>query len=612
MRRSVILNSALALAVAGIGFGGYRAMSTKKVSKVTTTVVEAKKGIVLTAVTASGNLQVPGQVDANFDSAVTSNKIVEILVKVGDTVKVGQPLARVNDATLKNTLATTQASYDSTKASVEKTRTGLTADERTQLTSSATQAKVSLDSAQASFDNAKSNAVISATGYIESVKQATTSLANAQATADRDLATTEASLDQVQVAYDREVAAFEALKATAAADDANQLPCATGLTAADGTLCADTPATTGVGAKPAVAGAISKAAASKAAVTKEEATNIQQTNSLTNAKNSLESTKLKTQQSITSATNSLTNSKNAQTSGLAKDQQSIDSASRQLETQKASYASTLAANALKLKGATDAELAKASSDMLNAENSLATAKKNLDLATLLAPGAGTIASINGKVGANPSSGSGAGASSTAFMVITDLSVLEVKAGFSEADAARIKVNQGVTVTMDALSGKLLSGTVRAIDTVSTLVSNVVTYYVYVTVDGSDPAVKPGMTTTLSVVVEKAENVVTLPSSAVTARGTAASVKVQTGATVKDVETRNLVLGLKGDTLIEIKSGLVVGDKVVITRGGSTATGSGTITGAGGVTAVPGAGGVGAFPGGGATGAAGGGVRTPTG
>lgn len=239
--------------------------------------------------------------------------------------------------------------------------------------------------------------------------------------------------------------------------------------------------------------------------------------------------------------------------------------------------------------------------MLKADTDLATAKKNLELSTLLAPAAGTIASMSGKIGTSPggnaSSGSGAStstSSSTTFMVITDLSVLEVKAGFSEADAAKVKVDQGVTVTLDALAGKVLGGKVRAIDTVSTLVSNVVTYYVYATVVGIDPAVKPGMTSSLSVVVDKAEDVVTLPSSALTARGNAATVKVQTGPTPKDVEVRNITLGLKGDTLIEIKTGLVAGDKVIVSRGGTTTASSGTLTGGG--TAVPGGA---AVPGGGA-------------
>ena len=600
MKRSIVLNSTLAVATVALGFAGYSAMGTKAAAKVTSSVFEAKKGIVLSAVTASGNVQVPGQVDASFDSAVTSNKVTEILVKVGDKATVGQPLAKVNDASLQTALASAQAAWTSTKASTDKVKAGLTVDDKTQLQSGATQAKVSLNSAQASLDNARTNADINGGNYDEAIHQANVSLDTAKAQSDRDLTTAQLSVQQAQAAADKEAPIYAAAQTAAATDETNRVPCDTaGGVPLDGATCA-------------VAG--TRAANSKTALAKEETTQTQVVNALANAKNSQESTKLKAAQSVTSATNALTNSENNQTSGLAKDTQAIDSAARQLETARAGYASTLAANDLKLKSPTEADLAAANASLLKADTDLATARKNLELSTLLAPAAGTIASISGKIGASPggnsSSASGSGASSSssssssAFMVITDLSVLEVKAGFSEADAAKVKVDQGVTVTLDALAGKVLGGKVRAIDTVSTLVSNVVTYYVYVTVEGSDPAAKPGMTSSLSVVVDKAEDVVTLPSSAVTARGNAASVKVQTGATTKDVEVRNITLGLKGDTLIEIKTGLVAGDKVIVTRGGTTTTGSGTLTGGGG--AVPGgAGGAGQGGAGGARGGAGG-------
>ena len=518
------------------------------------------------------------------------------MVKVGDKVTIGQPLARVSDVAGQTALASAEASYASTKASTDKVKAGLTSDDKTQIQSSNTQSKISLNSAQAALDNAQTNADFNARSYTESVRQSTLSLDAAKAQADRDSTTSQLSVDQSQATADREAVVYSAAKSLAESDEANRLPCDSGGTPVNGGTCAQ---------------ATNTANLSKAALAKEETTQTQAVNGLTNARNSLESAKLKSAQSITSATNSLTNAQNNQTSSSAKDDQAIDNAGRQLETAQASYSSTLAANNIKLKSPTEADLAQANVSMVNAETALATAKKNVENTTLLAPAAGTIATINGKIGASPggSSSSSSGASSgsstsstSAFLVITDLSVLEVKAGFSEADAAKVKVDQGVTVTLDALAGKLLSGKVRAIDTVSTLVSNVVTYYVYVTVDGSDAAVKPGMTSSLSVVVDKAENVVTLPSSAVTARGSAASVKVQTGATTNDVEVRNITLGLKGDTLVEVKSGLLAGDKVIVTRGGATTTGgSGTLTGATPVGGAPG----GNIPGGAPGGARGG-------
>jgi macrolide-specific efflux system membrane fusion protein len=147
-----------------------------------------------------------------------------------------------------------------------------------------------------------------------------------------------------------------------------------------------------------------------------------------------------------------------------------------------------------------------------------------------------------------------------------------------------------------LSGVSVTGTVQSIDDVSTLVSNVVTYYANVALDPSPEAasVKVGMTASIEVVVNKADNVLMLPATAISARGTTATVSVQTGSSTKDIQTRQVTLGLKGDQSVEITSGLAEGDKIVITRtsgtgstggtgaGGSRVAGTGTLTGGGGL------------------------------
>ena len=279
MNRSIVLNSTLAVATVALGFAGYPAMGTKAAAKVTTSVFEAKKGIVLSAVTASGNVQVPGQVDASFDSAVTSNKVTEILVKVGDKVTVGQPLAKVNDASLQTTLASAQAAWTSTKASIDKVRAGLTADDKTQLQSGATQSKVALNSAQASLDNARTNADINAGNYDEAIQQANVSLDTAKAQSDRDLTTAQLSVQQAQAAADKEAPIYAAAQTSAATDENNRVPCDTaGGVPLDGVTCAV---------------ATTRAANSKTALAKEETTQTQAVNALANAKNSQESTNSK-------------------------------------------------------------------------------------------------------------------------------------------------------------------------------------------------------------------------------------------------------------------------------------------------------------------------------
>jgi macrolide-specific efflux system membrane fusion protein len=111
------------------------------------------------------------------------------------------------------------------------------------------------------------------------------------------------------------------------------------------------------------------------------------------------------------------------------------------------------------------------------------------------------------------------------------------------------------------------------------VSNVVTYFAYVTLD-PDAAlvqVKPGMTASVQVIVNHADGVVYLPTSAVSARGTTATVDVATGTDLNKTTPTAITLGLRGDSSVVVTSGLKAGDKVVIVR---QATAAGAAAGAG--------------------------------
>ncbi len=104
-----------------------------------------------------------------------------------------------------------------------------------------------------------------------------------------------------------------------------------------------------------------------------------------------------------------------------------------------------------------------------------------------------------------------------------------------------------------------------------------TYDVTVDFDGRVGSVKPGMTATVAVTTAEADNVLTLPASAVPTSGTTGTVQVQrsNGKTVRTT----IGIGLRGDNSVQITSGLSAGDKVVTTVA-SGATGTGT--GAGGL------------------------------
>ena len=166
------------------------------------------------------------------------------------------------------------------------------------------------------------------------------------------------------------------------------------------------------------------------------------------------------------------------------------------------------------------------------------------------------------------------------MSLTDLTSLQVVAGFSETDAAKISLGQPATVSFNALTGTSLQGKVSEIDINSTTVSNVVTYNVTVSIVGAPSSLKPGMTANVSVTTAEKDNVLELPSSAITASGNTATVGVLQ-ADGKTVVTKTITIGMRGDTNDEI-TGLNVGDKVVVALAGARSSSLTGRTGAAGL------------------------------
>jgi multidrug efflux pump subunit AcrA (membrane-fusion protein) len=614
--KTKVLNGALLVVVAGAGFGGYRALdSSGSSSTVTRTTATVTKGTVAQSVSATGNISALTSVDINFDSGVSSNLVTEIDVKVGDKVTKGQVLAKVDDKTVQNALASAQASLASAQANYDKVKAGLTPQDRVQVDASDEQAQVQLANAQTAVDNAVANQAQDATTSAASISQAQNNLANVQAQADRDLAAPQAAYDTANANYAGPKATRDAAVANRDASQAalNDADATVATLTADRDYCAaDSSAVTATDGHSCATVVVDLAAAQTDRNTKATALTASQnalysaeialtpfTNALNTTTTALDNQKLKSKQSVDSATNSLTNATNSQAAQVLKDQQSLLSAQRALESQTASYNSTIAANQLKRQAPTTADMASQQVSLTNAQNSLFTAQKNAANAVLLAPAAGTVSASNGRIGyagSNTSGGAattGTGGSSNAFISLADLTTYEVKVGFSESDSSKVKVGQAATVSLDALNNAKLNATVRSIDSVSTLVSNVVTYYAYLTITQTNGvAVQPGMTASVAVTVDSKENVLYLPTSAVTSRGTTGTVNLELDKDPKKTEERPVSIGLRGDTTLEIKTGLNEGDVVVTVRtkvstaqtpqtnAGGTLTGNGTTAGAG--------------------------------
>lgn len=244
--------------------------------------------------------------------------------------------------------------------------------------------------------------------------------------------------------------------------------------------------------------------------------------------------------------------------------------------------------------ANDQQLRQAQQSYYNAKNQIAqltaqqsTLNGELAQATITAPAAGVVESVDIVSGADAPSGSA---------IVLDTGGLQASVTIAETDLPKVKVGQAASVTVGAVDTTTTGKVLSIAPTATGGNSSVVTYAVVVSL-GSLPAdTRAGMTASVSLTVAKATNVLAVPAIALVSGTDGYSVQVM--AANGSVSTEAVEVGLVTSTLAQITSGLTEGQRVVI--GVSTARTSTTTT-------------TGGFGGlGGALGGGGGGFRGPNG
>jgi HlyD family secretion protein len=210
-------------------------------------------------------------------------------------------------------------------------------------------------------------------------------------------------------------------------------------------------------------------------------------------------------------------------------------------------------------GSVNDQLLSAEQQLNNANLALLQARDKLAGTTITAPLAGRVLSVGGKVGQSESPGG------TGFVVLGDVSTLTVTAQFSEADVGKIVVGQIASIvlpnTTDAVSGK-----VSQVDPAATVSGRLVRYGVEVAFDQVPTDLLLGESATVTVTTASAQNVLYTSSAAVTgvANGKGrVTVQVAGHNVVRTVE-----VGLRGDQYTELKSGVSLGDVLVLPESGS--------------------------------------------
>jgi HlyD family secretion protein len=232
--------------------------------------------------------------------------------------------------------------------------------------------------------------------------------------------------------------------------------------------------------------------------------------------------------------------------------------------------------------------------------------------TALAPG--TDASIPGVGAAATSDQSGnasSGISATrpgggAFIILNNVNSYQVVVPFEESDASKVRPNQDVEVSFDAVPDLQLPGKVLSIAPNGVNISGVTNYYATILLTKTDPRLKAGQTAEAAVVTNSLDNTLVVPNSAVIKAGGNSYVNVP-GPNGQPVR-KQFTPGAVGDDNTQVLGGLSEGDQVVFPQA-SPGAGSGSTTGqnsGSGSSGGSGSGGSGSGGSGGGSGGGGGG------
>jgi HlyD family secretion protein len=160
------------------------------------------------------------------------------------------------------------------------------------------------------------------------------------------------------------------------------------------------------------------------------------------------------------------------------------------------------------------DYANAQAQVTRADASLDLAQQRLDDATVRAPLAGTIIEKAVSTGQVITSATGAFGGGTLLLKMADLSQVRVRALVNETDIGNIQAGQQATVTVDAYPDRPFRGSVEKIEPQAVVQQNVTMFPVLVAVSNREGLLMPGMNGEVSVLVERRENVISVPIDAV--------------------------------------------------------------------------------------------------
>jgi HlyD family secretion protein len=251
---------------------------------------------------------------------------------------------------------------------------------------------------------------------------------------------------------------------------------------------------------------------------------------------------------------SYTTNLDAYKTALDSQKQAVDKAKNAVTSAENSYEKTRLQVEDTLAPASSTDLASSQAQVTSARAQLSNAYDAYDNTVIKAPFDGVIADLTVDAGDEASSGT------SIATIITKQQVATIS--LNEVDAAKVKVGDLATVTFSAVSDLTISGKVGDVDNIGTVSQNVVNFSAKVVFDTQSDLVKPGMSASVDIITDSAQDALIVPSAAVKMANNQSYVLVLVNGAP---EQRIVTAGLSNDTETVITGDNIQENDEVVTK-----------------------------------------------
>ncbi|MEE9198958.1 MAG: efflux RND transporter periplasmic adaptor subunit [Dehalococcoidia bacterium] len=563
-------------------------------------VVEVGRGDLDISVSASGVVVAPHQANLSFESAGT---VAELSVELGDTVSRGQVLARLETSSLERAVAQAEAVFSAAQLNLQKAQEPYDEKDFARAEAAVAQSEAGLKTAQLNLEKAQEPydekdiagaeaAVSSAQAALKAAQDAledTWKLYDGNAIADA-----EAAVRNAQVALEnaqRDLESAQETQATNIAVAENSVPtlerayiqavdkhynigCTPAacsqveprIFAGGGTVEGEVDAAWIALVQARSALIVAQLGAVKAIATAENGVD-KAGDTLRNAEQDLEdalegadASDIEVKESQIESARAALRQAQAQLADIRAGADAIDIEIKEHEIESALATLRKAqAELADIKAGPDAvDIELSEAQVTSATIALAEAREKLEKAAITAPFDGLVASVSSKMGDKVMAGA-------VVIRLIDPGEFEVEATVDELDVYQVRPGQAVHISLDAIPGDTLSGTVTAMSPVAQRETGVISYQVIISLQPStDIALKDGLTASTEIVIDSLRDVLLVPSRAVSRSGDDRVVQVVVSGKLQE---RVVETGTSSEGQTEILSGLSEGEKVLVEERG---------------------------------------------